>query len=223
MLVGEKAVDVERQVVLVEPGVVLEDAREEIARGLEIRVEAWAALVDGLRLPCAEALDELLALELPLQLAEAEERLGHLASLARSLGDEGREEADGLAAQRLDLRDVTVDARLELLLELLAERVIELRAVRGGAAAWTVQRARAGALRTLLARLDDGLRDDGRLGGRADARRRGRARAGRGIGGLALVARRRVRSASRTEERGDAGRVPRYARQEASAGTQGHR
>jgi hypothetical protein len=178
LLVGEEAVDVEREVVLREPRIVLQHAGEEIARRLEVRLRRRTALIDGLRLPRLEPLDELLALELPLQLAEAEERLGHLARLLRRLADEGGEQADGLGAQRLDLRDVAIDARLELLLELLLQRIRDLRS-EPRSPARALERRRAPALRTRAAPAGfrRGFHVERLLGGRLD-----RGAAGRGGG-----------------------------------------
>ena len=204
LLVGEEAVDVEREVVLPEPRVVLEDAREQIARRLEVRLGDGSSLIDRLRLPGLEPIDELLALELPLQLAEPEHRLRHLARLARRLRDERGQETDRFSAKLTDLGDVTIDARLELLLELRAERVGDLRAVHRTAASSREGRGARSLLRTLRgAGLLCRLRVDRLLGGRAHGRtRRRRRHGGRGFldDRLALV-RRGVRELRREAER----------------------
>ena len=90
LLEGEEAVDVEGEIVLVEPGVVAEHAPEEVARDAVVELRRGAALVDRLLVPHLEAHDEPLALVLPVELAEADEGLRHLARLARRLGDELR-------------------------------------------------------------------------------------------------------------------------------------
>lgn len=182
LLVREEAVDVEREVVLREPGIILEHARE-IARRLEVRLRRRSALVDGLGFPRLEALDELLALELPLELAEAEQRLGHLAGVLRRLADERGEEADRLGTQRLDLRDVPIDARLELLLELLLEGVGDLGTdPRPAPRALERRCTSAGCARTTTAGLGGGLHVERLLGRRLHGRTAGARRRRRGRG-----------------------------------------
>src|SRR5205085_10808626 len=101
--------------------------------------------------PRGEAVDELLALVLPLQLGEAYERLGHLAGLARGLGDELEEQVDGLEPELLALDEVPRDAGLALRLQGLAQVGRQARAPDGGHA--------------VLARRARGARADGLGGG----------------------------------------------------------
>src|SRR5262249_30413437 len=152
---------------------------EEIARRREVRLGRRPALIDRFRLPRSEALDELLALELPLELAEAEHRLRHLARLTRRLGDERREETDRFSAEVLDLRHVALDARLELLLELLLQRLGDLLPGHRG-----LSDLRGRSRRRALARLRRRLRVDRALERRTHRRSaRRRARAWRRLGG----------------------------------------
>ncbi len=67
LLVGEEAVDVESEVVLVEPGVVAQDAREEIPRSPVVELRRRTAGVDRPLLPVLKAVDEAVAGVLPLQ------------------------------------------------------------------------------------------------------------------------------------------------------------
>ena len=131
LLVREKAVDVEGEVVLLEPGIVAEHPREEIARCAVVELGGGPAGVDGLLVPVLEAVDEAVARVLPLELTEAHQRLGHLAGFAGRLADELREQADGLASKLLRLRHVGIDPGVEARLELLAQRLGELRAADG--------------------------------------------------------------------------------------------
>ncbi len=126
LLEREKAVDVEREIVLLEPGIVVDDAAEEIARDAVVELGRWASLVDGFLVPLLEARDEQLALVFPVKLSEANERLGHLARLARRLGDERVEKVDGLRAKFPLLDHVSLHARFEPRLQLHAKCLREL-------------------------------------------------------------------------------------------------
>ncbi len=150
----EKAVDVERQVVPLELGIVAKDATEKIARGGEVRDWSRAALIDRERVPFLEASDESFPLDIPTELAQAEERLGHLGSFLRRLTHEGGQQEDRIAAKGTDPDDVAVDPRVELGAELRLERFGDPRPFH----------FRAGAGARLGGRIAMGAPDD-RLGG----------------------------------------------------------
>ncbi|MNC88141.1 hypothetical protein D3C83_39300 [compost metagenome] len=71
LFVGQKAVDVERQVVLVEGLVLLQHLQETGARLGVARVWWLTARIGRLLFPLFEALDELVARVFPLELAHA--------------------------------------------------------------------------------------------------------------------------------------------------------
>jgi hypothetical protein len=68
-------------------------------------------LLGGLLLPFLEALDEGVALRLPVELAEPHQRLGHFARRGRLFLDEGLEQNDRLGTQRFLRDDVAIDTR----------------------------------------------------------------------------------------------------------------
>ena len=131
LLVGKEAVHVEGEVRLLEPRVVPEHPREEVARGAVVELRGRAALVDRLLLPVLEPIDERLSRVLPLQLPQAYERLGHLARLPRCLPDKLREEADRLSPELLRLGDVRVHPRVQPGLKLPSQVLRDLGATDG--------------------------------------------------------------------------------------------
>ena len=123
LLEGQEAVDVERQVGLVEPRVVAKNTPEEIARDAVVELGCRPALVDRPLLPAGKPVDERVAIVFPLKLAEANQRLRHLPRLARRLADEPREQRDGLGPQLFRLRHVRGHARIEPGLQDGAQRI----------------------------------------------------------------------------------------------------
>src|SRR5262249_18579069 len=159
--------------------VFLEDAREQVARWLKIRPWSGTALVNGLGLPGPESLDGLLALELPPELAEPQEGLGHLTRLARRLGDERGEETNRVSPRLPDVTEIAIDARLELLLQLSTHGLRDLRPSDERA---TPPGRRSSGLSAFGARFARRLRLDGLLGRCANRRGGSGRRLSRGLG-----------------------------------------
>lgn len=78
LLESEKAVDIEGDIVFVEPLVVAQDTPELLSSDSIVQLRRWAALANRPFFPIPETRDEPVAFFLPLKLAEANESLGHL-------------------------------------------------------------------------------------------------------------------------------------------------
>jgi hypothetical protein len=131
LLEGEEPVDVEREVVLLEPGVIAQHATEEIPRHAVVELGRRTALVDGFLVPGLEADHQKLPLVLPIELAEPDQGLRHFPGLARRLGHELLQEVDGFRPELLGPGQVGVDAGIEAQLEPLAQGLRELRTANG--------------------------------------------------------------------------------------------
>jgi hypothetical protein len=114
LFAGQEAVDIEREVVVLELRIVAEDAAEELPGRTQVRRRSGTAFVDGESVPALEAVDVGFPLHLPAQLAETEKRFGELGGFLGRLVDEGREEGDGVRTERPDAREVAIEAGVEL-------------------------------------------------------------------------------------------------------------
>ena len=128
LLAREKAVDVERQVVLRKRLVVLEHAQEARARLLVVLNRRVAAPIGGDLLPLLEFDEERFARFFPLELADSKQRFRQLRRRFLGLVDELLEQRVRFAAQRAHLREVTADTLVDLSREHAAKRGRDLQA-----------------------------------------------------------------------------------------------
>ena len=126
LLVREKAIDVEREVVVAVRLVVLENAQEPRASPGVVGIRRRPALVARRLVPLVELQQEIVARRLPFELADAQQRFRHLGRTRRCLGDELREQPVRLCAQLLLLGDIAADARIDLLFEQRAQPLGDL-------------------------------------------------------------------------------------------------
>ena len=110
----QKAVDVQREIVVLERLVFEQHLAKALARLFVVRHRRLAAQIRGRLLPFPEGGEELVARLFPLELTDAKQRFRHLGRVGRRFTDQLGQERMSLLAQTLTFREVLADPAVDL-------------------------------------------------------------------------------------------------------------